>query len=61
VHWYDAKAVVERRARRLASMTSTRISRETVAPPWGKDHEVAMTAAIVAGRFHRIGDGQYQR
>jgi hypothetical protein len=41
VHWYDAKTVL--------SAASERVElRRSIGPPWGKDHKLAMAAAIVA-------------
>jgi hypothetical protein len=51
VHWYDAKRVVEavRDVLHVADIDGyfARI-RNSIGPPWQKDHRVAMAAAIVA-------------
>ena len=51
VHVYDAKAVVDQAARLLAEKTGEILDgpRETLGPPWTKDHRVALAAAILAG------------
>jgi hypothetical protein len=50
VHLYDAKAVEGQAARRLAERADAvlRGPRETLGPPWTKDHRIALAAAIVA-------------
>ena len=50
VHWYDAKSVLERRARRcvLRDLDAHFLKvRRAVGPPWNNDHKLAMAAAIV--------------
>jgi hypothetical protein len=53
VHWYDAKTVIDTAGKMLGiddiDAHFSRV-RESIGPPWGKDHRVAMAAAIVAGR-----------
>ena len=51
VHLYDAKAVVGQAAGLLAERTDEvlRRPRETLGPPWTKDHRIALAATIVAG------------
>ena len=57
VHWYDAKKVFDAasealRAKSLDADLEARFLqlRKSIGPPWGKDHKVAMAAAIVAAR-----------
>ena len=53
VHWYDAKKVLDEAGEvlRKADMDSYLLElRKSVGPPWGKDHRIAMAAAIVAAR-----------
>jgi hypothetical protein len=51
VHLYDAKAVVDQAARRLAGRADEVLHgpRATLGSPWTKDHRVALAATIVAG------------
>ena len=51
VHLYDAKAVVGQAASLLAERADEvlRRPRETLGPPWTKDHRIALAATIVAG------------
>ena len=51
VHLYDAKAVVGQAAGLLAERADEvlRRPRETLGPPWTKDHRIALAATIVAG------------
>jgi hypothetical protein len=51
VHVYDAKAVVDQATKLLADRADEVLNspRETLGPPWTKDHRVALAAAIVAG------------
>ena len=51
VHWYDAKKVFDAasEALRVEDLDAHFLQvRRSVGPPWGKDHKVAMAAAIVA-------------
>ena len=51
VHWYDAKKVFDAasRALRIENLDAHFLQvRRSVGPPWGKDHRVAMAAAILA-------------
>jgi hypothetical protein len=50
VHLYDARAVLNQAVRVLANRADQVLSRprETMGPPWAKDHRVALAAAIVA-------------
>jgi hypothetical protein len=51
VHWYDAKKVFDRasEALRIADLDAHFVDlRSSIGPPWGKDHKMAMAAAIVA-------------
>lgn len=53
VHWYDAKKVFEAasEALRIEDLDAHFLQlRRSIGPPWGKDHKVAMAAAIVAAR-----------
>lgn len=53
VHWYDAKKVVEAAGKALgvASVDGYfRQIRQSIGPPWQKDHRVAMASAIVAAK-----------
>jgi hypothetical protein len=53
VHWYDAKKVLDRasEALRIEDLDSHFLElRKSIGPPWGKDHKVAMAAAIVAAK-----------
>jgi hypothetical protein len=55
VHWYDAKKVLEAATQALqidnldAHFAAVRSS---FGPPWGKDHRIAMAAAIAAMHTH---------
>jgi hypothetical protein len=53
VHWYDAKTVIHAAGEALGiehiDAHFSRV-RESIGAPWGKDHRVAMAAAVVAGR-----------
>jgi hypothetical protein len=51
VHWYDAKKVFDAasEALRIEDLDAHFLQlRKSIGPPWGKDHKVAMAAAIVA-------------
>ena len=51
VHWFDAKSVLSAacQALRVATLDAHFLQvRKAVGPPWGKDHKLAMAAAIVA-------------
>jgi hypothetical protein len=51
VHWYDAKGVLAEAARALRRKSLDPLFRKTgaaIGPPWQKDHQVAMAAAIAA-------------
>jgi len=51
VHWYDAKKVFDAasRALRIENLDAHFLQvRKSIGPPWGKDHKLAMAAAIVA-------------
>ncbi len=51
VHWYEAKKVVDAasEALRIEDLDAYFLQlRRSIGPPWGKDHKVAMAAAIVA-------------
>ncbi len=51
VHWYDAKKVfgAAREALRIDDLDAHFLRlRRSIGPPWGKDHRVAMAAAIAA-------------
>jgi hypothetical protein len=53
IHWYDAKKVFDAasQALRIADIEAHFVQlRRSIGPPWGKDHKVAMAAAIVAAR-----------
>jgi len=55
VHWYDAKKVFDAasEALRIGDLDAHFLQlRGSIGPPWGKDHKVAMAAAIVAARAH---------
>ena len=57
VHWYDAKKVLDAasEAVRIANREAHRLQlRESIGPPWGKDHKLAMAAAIVAAGRARV-------
>jgi hypothetical protein len=53
IHWYDAKKVLAA-GKELLGMGDLEAHflelRRSIGPPWGKDHKVAMAAAIVAAR-----------
>jgi hypothetical protein len=56
VHWYEAKKAIDlaREALRIEDMDAHfRQLRKSIGPPWGKDHSVAMAAAIVAARVQQ--------
>ena len=51
VHWYDTKKVFDAasKALRIENLDAHFLQvRRSVGPPWGKDHKLAMAAAIVA-------------
>src|ERR1700688_1051083 len=51
VHWYDAKKVLDAAGQtlRIEDVEAHFLQlRRSIGPPWGKDHKVAMAAAIVA-------------
>ena len=53
VHWYDAKKVLgaASEALHIEDLDAYFLQlRSSIGPPWGKDHKVAMAAAIVAAR-----------
>jgi hypothetical protein len=53
VHWYDAKKVfaAANEALHIEDLDAHFLQlRRSIGPPWGKDHKVAMAAAIVAAR-----------
>jgi hypothetical protein len=53
VHWYEAKKVLDAasEALRIEDLDAHFLQlRRSIGPPWGKDHRVAMAAAIVAAR-----------
>src|ERR1700686_700229 len=53
VHWYDAKTVCGAASEALGieDLDAHLLDlRRSIGPPWGKDHKVAMAAAIVAGQ-----------
>lgn len=55
VHWYNAKAVIDA-ARDVLQVddlaTHFQQIRRSIGPPWTKDHQLAMAAAIVAAMVH---------
>ena len=56
VHWYDAKKVfaAASAALRIEDLDAYFLQlRRSIGPPWGKDHKVAMVAAIVAAGARR--------
>jgi hypothetical protein len=58
VHWYDAKKVLDAasEALRIKDLDAHFLQlRRSIGPPWGKDHKVAMAAAIVAARRAKGG------
>jgi len=53
VHWYDARKVFDAASEvlRIQDLDAHFLQlRRSIGPPWGKDHKVAMAAAIVAAR-----------
>jgi hypothetical protein len=55
VHWYDAKKVFNAasEALRIEDLEAHFFQlRKSIGAPWGKDHKVAMAAAMVAARAH---------
>jgi hypothetical protein len=53
VHWYDARKVLDAasEALRIEDLDAHFVQlRRSIGPPWGKDHKVAMAAAIIAAR-----------
>ncbi len=53
VHWYDAKKVLDAASEALGieDLDAHFLQlRRSIGPPWGKDHKVAMAAAIVAAK-----------
>ena len=53
VHWYDAKKVLAAasEALRIEDLDAHFLQlRRSIGSPWGRDHKVAMAAAIVAAR-----------
>ncbi|HET6180695.1 MAG TPA: hypothetical protein VFE61_27500 [Candidatus Sulfotelmatobacter sp.] len=53
VHWYDAKKVSDAASEALGieDLDAHFLKlRKSIGPPWGKDHRVAMAAAIVAAK-----------
>jgi hypothetical protein len=54
VHWYDSKKVFDAASQALAIENLDDAYflelRRSIGPPWGKDHKMAMAAAIVAAR-----------
>jgi hypothetical protein len=58
VHWYNAKKVLRAACDALQVddiEAHSRQVRRSVGPPWGKDHKVAMAAAIVAAQARHHG------
>jgi hypothetical protein len=56
VHWYDAKKVFDAasEALHIEDLEAHFFQlRRSIGAPWGKDHKVAMAAAIVAARAHQ--------
>ena len=56
LYWYDAKKVIDgaSEALRIADLEAHFLQlRRSIGPPWGKDHKVAMAAAVVAARARR--------
>jgi hypothetical protein len=52
VHWYDAKKVFDAASEALGieDLDAHFLQlRRSIGPPWGKDHKLAMAAAIVSG------------
>ncbi|MGD9720213.1 MAG: hypothetical protein AB7O59_07725 [Pirellulales bacterium] len=59
VHWYDAKNVLDAasEALRIEDLDAYFVQlRKTIGSPWGKDHRLAMAAAIVAARALEVGN-----
>jgi hypothetical protein len=59
VHWYDAKKVFDAasEALRIEDLDAHFLQlRRSIGPPWGKDHRVAMAAAIVAARALEVAE-----
>ena len=55
VYWYDARKVFDAasEALRIEDFDAHFLQlRRSIGPPWGKDHKIAMAAAIVASRAH---------
>jgi hypothetical protein len=58
VHWYDAKKVFDAASEAMRIQNPEALEahflqlRKSIGPPWGKDHKLAMAAAIVAARAH---------
>jgi hypothetical protein len=53
VHWYDAKKVFDAASEALGIEDIDAYFlqlRRSIGPPWGKDHKIAMAAAIVAAQ-----------
>ena len=53
VHWYDAKKVSDAASKAMGIEdieAHFAELRKSIGPPWGKDHKVAMAAAMVAAR-----------
>ncbi|HEV3137796.1 MAG TPA: hypothetical protein VGZ26_07820, partial [Pirellulales bacterium] len=53
VHWYDAKKVFDAASEALCieDLDAHFLQlRKSIGSPWGKDHKLAMAAAIVAAR-----------
>jgi hypothetical protein len=53
VHWYDAKKVLDAASQALGvgNLDAHFLHmRRTLGPPWGKDHKLAMAAAIVTAK-----------
>jgi hypothetical protein len=53
VHWYDAKKVLDAASTVLAvdDLEAHFVQlRQAIGPPWGKDHKLAMAAALVAAQ-----------
>jgi hypothetical protein len=51
VHWFDAKTVLQAAegVLRVESIDTHFVRlRQSIGPPWSKDHRIAMAAAIVA-------------
>ena len=49
VHWYDAKKVLDSAGAALRTEDFAFLElRKSIGPPWGKDHKLAMAAAIAA-------------